>query len=236
MLNESRWAGIEGLVFDAVGTLIDPAPSVAEVYTAAALRQGVALDPAVVKARFHRYFRNDEIDEVLGPLLTDEATEYRRWRRIVTQVLPEVPDPDRAFFELWDHFGRPQAWRCFPDVAAGLDFLNARGIPIRIASNFDGRLRGVVVGLAELACCARPLVISSEIGFRKPHPAFYQAACASLRLPPERVLCVGDDVENDVEGPRRAGLNGLLLDRHGLNPEGVPAVPDLTALVQQWDA
>jgi putative hydrolase of the HAD superfamily len=150
--------------------------------------------------------------------------------------LPEVPNPDRAFFELWDHFGRPEAWRCFADVKAALDQLTAWNVPIRIASNFDGRLRGVVGGLSELSCCASPLVISSEVGFRKPHPAFYQAACASLGLSPGRVLCVGDDLENDVLGARRAGMRGLLLDRHDQRPTGTPYVSDLSALVRAWRA
>ena len=144
-----------------------------------------------------------------GPLVTDEPTEFRRWRRIVSNVLPEVPNPDRAFFELWDHFGHPEAWRCFPDVEPALRFLSARQIPIRIASNFDARLRAVVQVSPELACCATPLVVSSEVGFRKPHAAFYQAACASLGLPPDRVLCVGDDLENDVLGAAGPGLRGL---------------------------
>jgi putative hydrolase of the HAD superfamily len=236
MFNDSPWAESDGIVFDAVGTLIDPFPSVAEVYAEAARRQGVHLDRGLVKSRFHRYFRDDEVDEMRGPLETDEATEFRRWRRIVTNVLPEVPDPDRVFDELWEHFGRPEAWRCFSDVATALASLSARRVPIRVASNFDARLRAVVRGLPELSCCAEPLVISSEVGFRKPHPAFYRAACDSLGLPPGRVLCVGDDPENDVAGAHRAGLRALLLDRHGRRPEGVPSVPDLAALIARWMA
>ena len=102
-------------------------------------------------------------------------------------------------------------------------------MPMRIASNFDARLRGVVGGLPEVACVAAPLVISSEVGYRKPHPAFYRAACASLGFPPERVLCVGDDPENDVRGAGRAGLRGLLLDRDGDRPDGLApsARPDV---------
>ncbi len=223
--------GIGAIVFDAVGTLIHPSPSVADVYTAAALRRGVVLERDEVKARFGRHFRDDEADERRGPLATDEPTERRRWRRIVADVLPELPDPDEAFGELWDHFGRSTAWRPFSDVGPALRALRAAGMPMRIASNFDARLRGVVGGMPEVACVAAPLVISSEIGYRKPHPAFYHAACASLGFPPERVLYVGDDPENDVRGAGRAGLRGLLLDRDGDRPEDMPHLPDLTSLV-----
>jgi putative hydrolase of the HAD superfamily len=230
MMSLDDWDGIEGIVLDAVGTLIEPEPSVARAYADAALRQGIVVDLAEVKGRFARHFRNDEVDEQLGPMVTDESIESRRWRRIVANVLPDLPDQARAFDELWDHFGRPDAWRCFPDVGPGLIALVEAGLRVRVASNFDGRLRGVAAGLPELAGFVETLVISSEVGYRKPHPAFYAAACASLGLPPEQVLCVGDDPENDVLGAERAGLRGLLLDRDGRRPPGLASFPDLLTL------
>jgi putative hydrolase of the HAD superfamily len=236
MTRPDGWEGIEGIVLDAVGTLIDPEPPVARAYALAALRQGLVVDEVEVKRRFARYFRDDEADEQLGPLVTDEATEYRRWRRIVANVLPDLPDQARAFEELWDHFGRPDAWRCFVDVGPGLARLRQAGIPVRVASNFDGRLRGVAAGLPELAGFVDSLVISSEVGHRKPHPAFYAAACASLRLPPSRVLCVGDDPENDVLGAERAGLRGALLDRDSRRPKDLASFPDLVALADWFVA
>src|SRR4051794_26865131 len=107
MITKSSGNGSWGVAFDAVGTLIEPQPSVAEVYAESARRQGILLDRAVVKARFHQFFRSDEVDEARGPLVADEPGESRRWRRIVANVLPEVPDQARAFDELWTHFGRP---------------------------------------------------------------------------------------------------------------------------------
>ncbi len=104
MRPESAWNGIIGIVFDAVGTLIKPDPSVAEAYTATAARQGVELEPDDVRARFQVHFQSDEVHGNGGALSTDEATERRRWRMIVTGVLPEMPDLDRAFDELWEHF------------------------------------------------------------------------------------------------------------------------------------
>jgi putative hydrolase of the HAD superfamily len=222
--------GIEGIVLDAVGTLIEPRPSVAAAYAEAARRQGIVLEKGVVKARFHRHFGDDEVDELRGPLATDEPTEARRWRRIVANVLPEVPDPDRAFAELWEHFGRPESWGVFEDVGPALRRLAGAGLRLRIASNFDGRLHRVARGLPAIAPWAETLVISSEVGYRKPHPEFYRAACASLGLTPDRVLCVGDDPENDLHGPRRAGLRAALIDRDGRVPDDLPHWPDLGAL------
>lgn len=221
-----------GLLIDAAGTLIEPVPRVADAYAEAARRQGVAIDRELVKARFRRHFGEDEIDEQRGPLATDEATELRRWRRIVGLVLPEVPDPNRAFSELWDHFARPDAWRPFADVAPAVDALANSGLKVAIGSNFDGRLRGILRGHADLAGLVDAVVISSEVGRRKPHPEFYLAGCERLGLPPGRVLAIGDDLENDVLGPRRAGLTSAWVDRDGRRSEGhPPAWPDLATLV-----
>jgi putative hydrolase of the HAD superfamily len=225
--------GIRGIVLDAVGTLIHPSPSVATAYTEAARRQGTELDPVEVKARFTRHFAADEAHELRGPLGTDEPTERRRWRRIVVDSLPEVADIDRAFDELWDHFARPEHWRPFPDAPEAIDRLRRAGFRLVIGSNFDARLRPVIAGLSELSWLSNDLVISSEVGYRKPHPGFYRSACDRLGLPISKVMAVGDDPTNDLEGPRRAGLSSILIDRDGrADDEGATAsrLPDLAAL------
>jgi putative hydrolase of the HAD superfamily len=232
MSERPNWDRISGIVFDAVGTLIKPDPSVAMAYTEAARRQGIELEPDEVRSRFQAHFQDDRIHAEQGVLSTDETTERRRWRKIVFDVLPEIPDPDRAFDELWDHFSRAESWRCFPDVAPALKALGNAGISLCVGSNFDRRLRGVVQGLPGLDSWVDSLVISSEVGFRKPHASFFRAACEHLGLPAERVLCVGDDLENDVRGAIRAGLSGMLLDRVAQRPTDLPHMPNLTALVQ----
>jgi putative hydrolase of the HAD superfamily len=227
---------IAAVALDAVGTLIEPAPGVAVVYAAAARRQGVVLDPDLVRARFQTSFGRDEIDELRGPRATDEPTELRRWRRIVTDVLPELPDPGRAFEELWEHFGRPAAWHVLDDVPEALRRFAAMGLRVAVASNFDRRLRGVLAGLPVLAECQAKLVVSSEVGYRKPDPAFYRALCAHLEERPDRILCAGDDVANDYEGPRGAGLNACLIDRHGRLPAQLPRYASLVALADDLAA
>ena len=232
MSKQPNWDLIRGIVLDAVGTLIKPVPSVAEAYTEAARRQGVELERDVVRARFNLHFQGDLVRGDRGIHSTDEATEVWRWRRIVTKVLPEVPDPKRAFDELWDHFRHPGSWRSYADVVPGLRAIHEAGIAVCVGSNFDSRLRQVVMGLPELSWAVDALVISSEVGFRKPHPAFFQAVGERLGLAPRQILCVGDDIENDVRGALRAGLSATLLDRGGERPVDFPHVPDLTALLE----
>ncbi|MDX2037026.1 MAG: HAD-IA family hydrolase [Isosphaeraceae bacterium] len=210
---------IAAVAFDAVGTLIEPFPSVARAYADAAERQGVVLDPAEVKTRFGRWFRVDEVDETKGPMATDEAIERARWRRIVGNVLPEVADPERAFQELWDHFGRATAWRVFDDVVPALEILRTAGVPFVTASNFDARLRSVLAGLPGLSDLAESAVISSLVGYRKPHSRFYACTAEALGVDPARVLFIGDDPVNDLEGPRRAGMSAARLDRGGGSAE-----------------
>jgi len=47
------------------------------------------------------------------------------------------------------------------------------------------------------------------IGHRKPSPEFFDFILKDLGLPAERVIMVGDDLEADVLGARRAGLRAV---------------------------
>ncbi len=60
---------------------------------------------------------------------------------------------------------------------------------------------------------------------------YYQRLAERLELAPEEILCVGDEPFGDVEMPRRAGMQALLLDRSGRQTgEGVIHSLDEVAL------
>jgi putative hydrolase of the HAD superfamily len=202
------------IFFDAVGTLLHPEPPAPAVYVTVGRRFGSRLDEAAVAARFRAAFqRQEEVDRAAG-LRTDEEREIVRWRSIVREVLDDVQDGEECFQELYAHFARAGAWACVPETADVLDTLAARGHVLGIASNFDHRLRGLVEQMPALRSI-RHLVISSEIGWRKPVPAFFAAMCRQARSPADRILYVGDDRLNDYEGARAAGLRAVLFAPHG---------------------
>lgn len=202
------------IVFDAVGTLMTPVPSVAEAYAAVGRRYDVELPVETVRQRFRQAFRDSESlgsnSKQRGQ--TSEADEITRWQWIVGQVLPEARDPEACFRDLWDHFAAPRHWQCYDDVAQTLAELTRRGIGVAIASNFDQRLQGVCAGLPELAGLSR-LFVSSSLGVRKPEPDFYHAVRANLNVAADDLLMIGDDPECDVAGPRQCGWRARSLQR-----------------------
>ncbi|HMC66447.1 MAG TPA: HAD-IA family hydrolase [Gemmataceae bacterium] len=220
---------VHAIFFDAVGTLIHPEPPAPEVYQAVGQRYGSAVALADIRRRFSAAFHEEDALDRAVDWRTSEASEVERWRRIVGAVLDDVSDPVACFRELFEHFSRAEAWRCDRDTESVLKELAARGYRLGMASNYDERLRSVAAGLPAL----RPiqhLVISSEVGWRKPAGQFFGAICEAIRLPPEQVLYVGDDPANDFAGARAAGLQAVLFDAADQHPDGVARIHQLSEL------
>ena len=205
---------IQAIFFDAVGTLIYPEPSFVDVYAEVGRRFGSRLDPAEIARRFRRFFQREEDVDARANLATSEEREIVRWQRIVAGVLDDVSDGDACFAALFDHFGQPHAWSCDPAAEAVLRELSQRGYRIGMASNYDARLRPVTAGLPPLRHIEH-LVISSEVGWRKPAGGFFAAVCKEADLPAESILFVGDDRANDYDGAVGYGLAALILDGSG---------------------
>lgn len=212
---------IEVVAFDAVGTLIFPDPPVDEIYRRIGNRHGSNLSPDEVARRYRQAFRAAEDADCRKPeewsrpdrLQTSEEIEIARWRTIVTQVFGDVPDPEACFRELFDHFARPQAWRCYPDVAETLSHLrDVAGARLALASNFDSRLLEIWRNLPELEPIEH-CAVSSQIGYRKPSAHFYARLAEMVGASPENILMVGDDILNDIDGARLAGLRTVHLHR-----------------------
>ena len=230
------FAGIRAVVFDAVGTLITPAPDVATVYRDIGCAHGSRKSIEAVSRLFGRAFRETSRRRsgASEPHTTNEAAERNFWRAVVSAVLDDLNEPaaTACFDALFTYFGRPEAWRVFDDVPETIAALSRRGLTLAVASNFDARLHVVFDGHSILTPVARRF-FSSEIGWRKPDTRFFAAVCDGLGLSPAQVLYVGDEPETDVEAAGAAGLRALLLRRGGVGGAGV--VTELTQLPGRID-
>jgi putative hydrolase of the HAD superfamily len=203
-------ASIRLVFFDAVGTLLRPVPSVAEAYHQVGCRYGSTRPVDALRKAFYAAFARQEAFDAQNGYRTNAARERERWRAIVTEVLPDVSDAEGCFAALWDHFADPAHWQLEPATADLLAALGRQGISVGLASNFDDRLIPIVQAQPVLMDHLDAVVVSSQIGWRKPAREFYAALCEGYA--PHEVLMIGDDRVNDYEGARAAGLHAFLLD------------------------
>ncbi len=85
------------------------------------------------------------------------------------------------------------------------------------------------------------VIISAEVGWRKPHPRIFQAALDRLGTAAAAMLFVGDDLDADVRGAQALGIEAVWLNTAGLPcPAGAPIpaatltrLPDLLTLMAE---
>jgi putative hydrolase of the HAD superfamily len=212
------------IVFDSTGTLMTPSPEPAAVYHSIARSHGcrLALDQVrsnLKNAMKEHFFSSAAVSS------TDETIERGRWRQIVAAALAvgtaeglDTASFSAVFDRLWQHFAEPAAWTVFEEVPGTLDRLRSRGYRLAVASNFDERLRrilhGKTFGGRALADRFDEVFISSEVGWSKPQPEFYDAVFRRLQVDdPSRVLMIGDTPEADVHAAEAAGWAARLLVR-----------------------
>ena len=59
------------------------------------------------------------------------------------------------------------------------------------------------------------IVVSGELGFRKPNPLLFRRALSELGVPPESAVMVGDTFLADLVGPKNLGMWAILIDADG---------------------
>ena len=213
----------EILSLDAGGTLIFPYPSVGTVYREVLLSHGVDIAEATLNQRFRKTFpRAHERSSVKAAPYSPEF-----WRWIVYQVIqPEAGEAavrEAVFQEAYERFGRGDCWRLAEGLCPVLEHLQNQGQRLVVFSNNDARLETVLQDLG-VASLFESVFVSTRLGQIKPHLEAFRAVEAALSLEPENFLHIGDSVENDGWGPRRAGWNSIL-SPGCLDPRG--AIPSL---------
>lgn len=233
---------IKVVFFDAAETLFHVNGSVAEIYLHHAVQFGFPKTRdslGAIKQAFSRAFRDapPPIFAVTDPVQIKQS-ERLWWFDIVHNVFYRVgmfEGFDDFFEQVFQVFEDPGSWRLFPETAATLAELKARGLELGIISNFDTRLFSVIRGLG-IAPAFDTVTISSLTQAAKPAPKIFQLALEKHAVDPEDALHVGDSLRDDVEGATIAGLHAVLLDREGKHQRSpAPIIQSLDQLLPLID-
>jgi FMN phosphatase YigB (HAD superfamily) len=76
------------------------------------------------------------------------------------------------------------------------------------------------------------IVLSSEVGKRKPHPAIFERALSELDVRSDEALFVGDRLDADVFGAARVGMRTVQALWFRADDVQVEAEPDYQAFTQ----
>lgn len=125
-----------------------------------------------------------------------------------------------------------------PAVRAALEALRGRGLRLALVSNGASKHQREKLDSSGLGDLFEAVVISGEVGVRKPDPAIFQLALEQLGVSASEALSVGDDPERDVEAARAAGLEVVWVEGTETWPEAltrpamvVKSVTELPALL-----
>lgn len=212
-------AHVEGILFDIGGTLRSLAqPNEAE------RRRKIRQIMELVQA--------DGSFAFFADLLSSRGNAYAQWAR---QTQRELSEP-----ELWSRWMLPdrpasqirkisiqlnQLWReaagarpMFPETREVTLELFRRGYQLGIVSNTVSSME-VPRALRELRISGlfEAVVLSCEVGIRKPNPAILQVAATRMGLEPAKCAYVGDRPECDLPAARGAGFSSAVIIG---NPDG----------------
>ncbi len=221
------------IFFDVDFTLIYPGPTFqGEGYQRFCAAHGIQVDPSRFMAAVI----------AASPILNDErqlAYDDELFIRYTRTIIEEMGGTGRALdacaAEIYREWAACQHFFLYDDVTPVLQELSRRGVKVGLISNshrslasfqqhFD--LHGLIAGA----------ISSSEHGFLKPHPSIFEAALRLLGVEAAESVMVGDSFAHDIEGARRIGMRGVLVQRaepgvsHQPHPDDVPVIRTLAEL------
>ncbi len=211
---------VEAVAFDAGGTLIYCDPSPAEIYATHLSRLGRPVQAEDVGPVFRQAWAEMQLRTMPGwdRYNSIPGGERAWWGEFVNDVLARLDHDapaDILLDDLYAAFSDAGVWNVFPAAVSTLGELSTRKIALAVISNWDRRLPDILRTL-NLIDAFDVVTVSAIEGVEKPAPEIFQRTLDRLGVAPASVIHVGDSPLEDYRGAEDAGLEALLIDRHGL--------------------
>ncbi|TDJ65016.1 MAG: haloacid dehalogenase type II [Proteobacteria bacterium] len=212
--------GIEALVFDQYGTIVDMQRGLTKSVTPFLKAKGWHGEPH----RFVTWWRRTHFENSMIDALCDRGhTPYREiGHRAVSHVMDRCGLSYSSDEVRW-LVAQIETLQPFPDVLAALTIL-AQKYRLAILSNGD---RDMLSAAQPVIGFAFDEVISvAEAGYFKPHCKTYDTAAAIIGVDPSRILFVANHAF-DCIGAKAAGMHTAFVDRRHRPFGHTPHQPDL---------
>lgn len=212
---------VDAIMFDAGGTLIGLKKPREEVFLEVLKQHGLSSTTDAVRKAYAKADRH--FDKDFASLKGNSEGAF--WARYDAYILKSLglktdseafaKDVGKAFDEIMPGVSN---WVPYPEAIPILDLLKRRDFRLGVISNATDLLTKVFDNL----CMSKYfdfVVISDEVGVRKPSPEIFKIALKRANATASRSLYVGDMLEVDVVGAKKAGMNAVLVDRSDAYPD-----------------
>ena len=161
---------------------------------------------------------------------------FRELQNLISwRIKPEVQE----LIDFWD-MEFPKCAKPMTDLYRMLDFFLDKKIKMGIVTNGDSGFQNTKIEKLNLRQYMHTIIISEEVGIRKPDPEIFLLALSKMHSKPQTTLYVGDNPSTDIKGSSQAGLIPVWLNGGGIwcETDFVPmfSINNLCDLADLFDA
>jgi putative hydrolase of the HAD superfamily len=214
---------LRAVLFDLDETLTDRGRSIERFAAEFCRRFGEDLEPCGVHEIGQCIHAGDGGGYATREEFANHLQSSLRWRRV-----PSV----QQLIAFWrDRFPRCNVERS--GVTPTLQTLHHRGLKLGIISNGSISSQYTKLDVMGIRSLFSVILISEEVGIKKPDGRIFQMALDKLELLPSEAIFVGDNPVLDVAGSRAVGLRGVWLNCRGDEPPTDIACPERITSFEQ---
>ncbi|AIQ53132.1 HAD family hydrolase [Paenibacillus sp. FSL R7-0331] len=174
------------------------------------------------------HLSEEEAQQVIEDIIVRDADGYRDKNGFfaeLSEVLPwQTPlsaAEIRAYYDK-NYAGYGAAMRHAAEI---LQYSREKGYILGLVTNGYKDLQDGKIDLLGLRGYFKAIVISGEVGIRKPDPAIYKLALEQLGASAEQTLFIGDHPVNDIWGAGKSGMDTVWLKRNHPWDDGLDVQP-----------
>lgn len=176
------------------------------------------LRPGVGQAELEAFFQREIYDIFVEHEQTD-AVDPQSNRLLLDRLglVFDCPIDQRLVDRVLAHIDTMRYIEIDEQAVAVVAELKRRGFRLALVSNMmlPGKLLKAKLARAGALACFDSIVISSDVGYIKPHPEIFRCVLSESQLEPDEVLFVGDTYGQDMVGAKRVGFKTAWLNsRH----------------------
>lgn len=158
----------------------------------------------------------EEIDRIVAYMIESDADGYRPKEGFFRELIDTLPwsvKPDINELKAYYDQNYMSHARVMEHAIEALQACRSLGLKLGIITNGFSHLQHGKIDCLELRGYFDAIVVSGDIGIKKPDERIYRVALDKLGVQAEETVIVGDHPRNDIWGASRVGIRGIWLRR-----------------------